>query len=359
MEKNMENKEGEKSLTPAQIEHRTRAEIINQEQPEYDDVEISNNPNAPKSILNPAIMEQYDQAKEPSDEQIKLRDYKQRQMEEFTNNYSISQVIPSGWTTFFNVINTIFLTLALIIAFFVAFGLLFGLRIGLVPTTSMEPTIPAGSLVVLRPVDSIDNINRGDIISYQKGSNSYIHRVETITPASENSEALIVVVGDNPETAGQADYVPFRMVEGKMVLSIPVLGYVFMFIKDNIILTVAIILTLIIAMLLIRSVVERKHAKQEIERFLTLKAEYEQEAERKYMEQKRKEDEKAFKEIMRTTYGDEKGTDSISTTYPANATEVSSNQTPVIDANNLVNTYSYDQNGYTNPKNSGENAQNS
>ena len=350
----MENKEGEKSLTPAQIEHRTRSELINQEQPTYDDVEISNNPDAPKSVLNPAIMEQYDQAKEPSDEQIRLRDYKQRQMEEFTNNYSISQVIPSGWTTIFNDVNTIFLTLAHEIAFFVAFGLLFGLRIGLVPTKSMEPTIPAGSLVVLRPVDSIDNINRGDIISYQKGSNSYIHRVDTITPASENSEALIVVVGDNPETAGQADYVPFRMVEGKMVLSIPVLGYVFMFIRDNVILTVAVILTLVIAMLLIRSIVERKHAKQEIERFLTLKAEYEQEAERKYMEQKRKEDEKAFKEIMRTSYGEEKERDNIIATTPENIAS-----TPVIDANNLVNTYSYDQNNYTNNGNSGSNNPNS
>ena len=139
-----------------------------------------------------------------------------------------------------------------------------------------------------------------------------------------------------------------------MVLSIPVLGYVFMFIRDNVILTVAVILTLIIAMLLIRSIVERKHAKQEIERFLTLKAEYEQEAERKYMEQKRKEDEKAFKEIMRTSYGDEKERDNIIATTPENVAS-----TPGIDVNNLVNTYSYDQNNYTNNGNSGSNNPNS
>lgn len=306
MEKNMEKNEqkGEEALTARQIEHNTRAEIINQEQPVYDDVDIVYNPNAPRSTLNPEIMEQYDQAKEPSREQIKLREYKQRQMEEFTNNYSISQVIPSGWTTFFNVVNTIFLTLALVIAFFVAFGLLFGLRIGLVPTNSMEPTIPVGSMVILRPVDGLESIHLDDIISYQKDGVSYIHRVVDISPASSDSEALIVVKGDNPDVTG-TDYVPLRMVEGKMVLSIPVLGTVFLFIKENIILTVAVILTIIIAMLLIRSIVERKHAKAEIERFLTLKAEYEQEAERKYMEQKRKEDEQVFKEIMRTPYGTE------------------------------------------------------
>ncbi len=302
MEKN--EQKGEGVLTPKQIEHNTRAELINQEQPVYDDVDILYNPNAPQSILKPEIMEQYDQAKEPSKEQIKLREYKQRQMEEFTNNYSISQVIPSGWTTFFNVVNTIFLTLALVVAFFVAFGLLFGLRIGLVPTTSMEPTIPAGSLVILRPVDGLENIHLDDIISYQKGNESYIHRVVDISPASSDSEALIVVKGDNPDEPG-TDYVPLRMVEGKMVLSIPVLGTVFLFIKNNLILTIAIILTIIIAMLLIRSIVERKHAKAEIERFLTLKAEYEQEAERRYLEQKRKEDEQAFKEIMRTSYSTE------------------------------------------------------
>ena len=302
MEKN--EQKGEEALTARQIEHNTRAEIINQEQPVYDDIDIVYNPNAPRSTLNPEIMEQYDQAKEPSREQIKLREYKQRQMEEFTNNYSISQVIPSGWTTFFNVVNTIFLTLALVIAFFVAFGLLFGLRIGLVPTNSMEPTIPVGSMVILRPVDGLESIHLDDIISYQKDGVSYIHRVVDISPASSDSEALIVVKGDNPDVTG-TDYVPLRMVEGKMVLSIPVLGTVFLFIKENIILTVAVILTIIIAMLLIRSIVERKHAKAEIERFLTLKAEYEQEAERKYMEQKRKEDEQVFKEIMRTQYGTE------------------------------------------------------
>lgn len=306
MEKNMEKNEqkGEEAITARQIEHNTRAEIINQEQPVYDDIDIVYNPNAPRSTLNPEIMEQYDQAKEPSREQIKLREYKQRQMEEFTNNYSISQVIPSGWTTFFNVVNTIFLTLALVIAFFVAFGLLFGLRIGLVPTNSMEPTIPVGSMVILRPVDGLESIHLDDIISYQKDGVSYIHRVVDISPASSDSEALIVVKGDNPDVTG-TDYVPLRMVEGKMVLSIPVLGTVFLFIKENIILTVAVILTIIIAMLLIRSIVERKHAKAEIERFLTLKAEYEQEAERKFMEQKRKEDEQVFKEIMRTQYGTE------------------------------------------------------
>lgn len=320
------NNNGEKPLTPNELEHQSRSIMLEQEQPVVDDVEMVNNPNAPKSIINPEIQEQYDQAKEPSEEMIKLREYKQRQMEEFTNNYSISQVIPSGWTTFFNVVNTIFLTLALIIAFFVAFGLLFGLRIGIVPTASMEPNIPVGSLVIIKPLSSVDEVHISDILSYklkEGDSVSYIHRVTKIgAKEGENGkDTLIELKGDNVElTQGQSHTISFRLVEGKMVMSIPLLGYVIAFIKDNIFLTIAVFATLIIAMFLIRSVVERKHARMEIDRFLTLKAEFEEEAERKYLEQKKKQENKEFEKIMKTQYGEN---DIVETTetQPQNETQ--------------------------------------
>lgn len=318
----MENKSplDNEYLTPNDLEHQTRAEIINQEQPVIDDVEIVNNPNAPQSILKPEIQEQYDQAKEPSEELLKMRDYKQRQMEEFTNNYSISQVIPSGWTTFFNVINTIFLTLALIIAFLVAFGLIFGLRIGIVPTKSMEPTISQWSMVIVRPVSGLDEIQVGDIICYKKDKMSYVHRVSGFTPGETDDDVRIIAKGDNPDTNGAYDLVPIRMVEGKLALSIPGLGAFIWFIKDNIFLTIAIVLTVLIAVLLLRSIVERKHAKEEIEIFLTKKAEFERESERKYLEMKKAQENKEFEKIMRTKYGDEEsfGGDSGSPQPPQN-----------------------------------------
>lgn len=303
-------KNGENQFKPDQIEHATRKTLLDEEQPVIDDVEMANNPNAPKSILNPEIQEQYDQAKEPSEEMIRLREYKQRQMQEFTNNYSISQVIPSGWTTFFNVVNTIFLVFALIIAFLVAFGLMFGLRVGIVPTDSMEPNIPVGSMVILKPVNNVNDIHVGDVLSYQrqegKSQYDFIHRVTQIgAPQGTNgADTIVRLEGDNHEgTSWQIDEITFNFVTGKMVLSVPVLGYVIWFVKNNIILTITAFLTLVITMLLIRSVVERRHAKMEIDRFLTLKAEFEQEAERKFMEQKKAQEDREFAKIMRTNYG--------------------------------------------------------
>ncbi len=302
-------KNNPEKLDSEKIEHATRKTLLDQEQPSFDDVEMANNPNAPHSTINPDIQDQYDQSKEPSDEMLRLREYKQRQMQEFTNNYSISQVIPSGWTTFFNVINTIFLVFALIIAFLVAFGLMFGLRIGIVPTDSMEPKIPVGSLVILKPVNSVDDVHVGDVLSYQRAGGTstydYIHRV-TAMGANNEGNTVIVLKGDNREsTNDQEDSITFNLVTGKMVLSVPVLGYVIFFIKNNIILTITAFMTLVITMLLIRSIVERRHAKMEIDRFLTLKAEFEQEAERKYMEEKKARDDKEFNKIMHTNYGGE------------------------------------------------------
>ncbi len=295
----MDEKKEKGELTPQELEHLSRVEMLRQEQPEVDDIEVTNNPNSPKSILNPEIMAQYDQAREPSAEQLKLREYKARQMEEFTNDYSISRVVPSGWATFFNVLSTILLTLVLVIAFFIAFGLLFGLRIGIVPTDSMEPEIPTWSLVIIRPVDSPNDIRVGDTLSYIYDGVNYIHKVVDITPGDADSEAIYIMEGANPTYEGQSHPVIFSRILGKMVLSVPGLGAVIYFIQNNIILTVSVVLTIIIALILIRVLLERKRAKAEIKDYIEKKAEYEEAAERRYKEQKRKQDEKEFAEIMR------------------------------------------------------------
>lgn len=306
MDSNQNNKEKKrKNNFPVDI---TRREILNQEQPVVDAVPITIDPDAPESNINPEILQQYDQAKEPSAEVVKLRNYKKRQMQEFTDQYSINRIIPSGWSTFLNIINTILLTIALIIAFLIAFGLILGYKIGIVPSDSMEPRIHVGALVIISPLDNVNQINVGDVLSYTKAETKvnedgetvtvytkYIHEVYSVDASSD----AIVMVGANPSYDGR-DLIHFSAVEGRMILNIPYAGYVIAFVRDNVFLVVSIFLVLIIGLMLARALIDHKHTTQEISQFLEKKAEYERMAKDKLEEQKKKEEQQKLDELIRT-----------------------------------------------------------
>ncbi len=274
----------------------TRKEIIRAEQPKDDSVEILYDPKAPElKGKNPAIMDQYNQASEPSNETVKLRNYKRRQMNEFTDNYLFSQVVPSRAVTIINVINTFLLTIVLIIAFTMALGLIVGLRIGLVPTDSMKDQISVGSLVVLQPVNDIKDIQIGDVLSYSYGSVDYIHKVKSV------AGGVIVMVGansDDPKYQDLKHIIDFSSVHGRMVLSIPYLGYVIMFVQDYFVVVLAVFICLLIGLLLSRAILEKKHNDEDFREFLEKKTEYEREAVRRETAEHEKEAEIRFNNIM-------------------------------------------------------------
>lgn len=274
----------------------TRKAIINDEQPKVDSIEVLFDPQAPSEAgHNPAILEQYNQASEPSNETVKLRNYKRRQMNEFTDNYLFSQVIPSRLVTVINVVNTFILTVVLLIAFMVAFGLLLGLRIGLVPTPSMKDKIPVGSMVITRPVEKISDIRIGDILSYTYGSQDYIHEVASV------GGGVIVMVGANsedPEYEHLRHLIDFSAVKGKMILQIPYIGYVVMFVQRYLLVVIGVFLTMLVALMLSRLIIEKRHNEEELKEFLDKKSQYEREAERYTREQKEKEEEMRLNNLL-------------------------------------------------------------
>ena len=89
----------------------------------------------------------------------------------------------------------------------------------------MEPTIPVGSIVYVKPVD-FSEISEGDIISFEAGASVVTHRVESI----DESQMLITTKGDANETR-DGEPVIYENIIGKPVFSIPVLGYLINFIK--------------------------------------------------------------------------------------------------------------------------------
>jgi signal peptidase len=118
-----------------------------------------------------------------------------------------------------------------------AFVLLLGVLVIVVPaatgstpmtvlTSSMEPTYPPGTLIIVKPIETQD-IRIGDPITYQieSGKEAVVtHRVIAVTNATDGTRTF-TTQGDNNDAA---DAVPVQPVQirGKVWYSVPWIGYV-------------------------------------------------------------------------------------------------------------------------------------
>ncbi|MFG6402234.1 signal peptidase I [Microbacterium sp. P04] len=92
-------------------------------------------------------------------------------------------------------------------------------------TQSMEPTLPPGTLVVIRPTP-VEEIQVGDVITYQihSGDPAVVsHRVTSKT--FTNGELTFITKGDNNDAADPDPVQPLQ-IHGSLWYSLPLLGWV-------------------------------------------------------------------------------------------------------------------------------------
>jgi len=100
-------------------------------------------------------------------------------------------------------------------------------------TSSMEPGLPPGTLIVVKPIDT-DEIRVGDVITYQIESNKpgvITHRVTAITNSSNGSRTF-TLKGDNNDVVDDLQVIPVQVV-GKLWYSVPWIGYVSNFVNGS------------------------------------------------------------------------------------------------------------------------------
>ena len=229
---------------------------INDEQEQFDTVNVTYDPNAPKRKFSSAVLEENLAASDITKASFKMRDYKHKIYQEFLNDCSLAQIGTSPWSTFLNVVNVIIVSIVLLISVSLSIGMLAGLRPDVVITDSMEPNIPVKSLVIVAPV-SWDDIQVGDHISYYRNESgqlvNYIHRV------SAKGNDYLVMVGENPNTAFLRHVVSKDSVQGRELLVIPYIGGMFVWVKNNAILTFMILFTLVVGLMLGRKIIDETH----------------------------------------------------------------------------------------------------
>jgi len=137
-----------------------------------------------------------------------------------------------GW-----VVNIIIIwLLVIVIALFLLprFG---GWRFDAVLSGSMEPALPLGGVVFIKPVEPAD-IGPGSIIAYRSGEPLITHRVVDVIAESELS---FITKGDANESPDLSP-VPAASVVGRVVFDVPYLGYLAAFVKTPLGFLLAIIL---------------------------------------------------------------------------------------------------------------------
>lgn len=123
---------------------------------------------------------------------------------------------------------------------------IFGFRYYYIKTASMEPVYPVGSVVITKSV-STDEIQVGDDITVYVGdgqSDSYLtHRVVEIT-TDQTGELAFRTKGVNNKAN---DPSPFnaKLVVGRVMFCIPVLGLVMTFVRDQLWLVIVIFVLLL------------------------------------------------------------------------------------------------------------------
>jgi len=92
-------------------------------------------------------------------------------------------------------------------------------------TQSMEPTLPPGTLIVVRPVDT-DALEVGDVATYQirSGDPAVItHRITAISSASDGSRSF-TFQGDNNASPDSLPVAPGQ-IQGEVWYSVPLVGW--------------------------------------------------------------------------------------------------------------------------------------
>jgi len=105
-----------------------------------------------------------------------------------------------------------------------ALNLPYGIKLYSVMSGSMSPSIPVGSIIISQK----GSYKTGDVIIYQSNNSSITHRIIGVNNAEE--ESFYLTKGD-ANNAADGNLVPKSSVVGKVLFTIPLLGYFSSFIK--------------------------------------------------------------------------------------------------------------------------------
>ncbi|WP_243387922.1 signal peptidase I [Bacillus kexueae] len=99
----------------------------------------------------------------------------------------------------------------------------------IVQSPSMDPAIKPGSIAIIRPVE-VDTLIVKDVVMYEHEGDTILHRIEHIR--TESGNYIFKMKGDANEFTDFHE-ISEKEVKGKLVCSIPLIGFVIQYMKNH------------------------------------------------------------------------------------------------------------------------------
>lgn len=103
-----------------------------------------------------------------------------------------------------------------------------GMNTYAVLSSSMEPTLPVGSIIYTTPYSGTEQMEEMDIIAYEAGTSLVAHRVLSI----DKEKGAAITQGDANKVPDQSP-VYMKDVIGQVRFQIPILGYALMMLQED------------------------------------------------------------------------------------------------------------------------------
>lgn len=123
------------------------------------------------------------------------------------------------------------------------FNGLFGYKAYNIVTSSMEPNINIGDIIITKNVKDQDDLNVEDVISFKQNGEVVTHRIIGIEEV--NGEKRFITKGDN-NNIPDLKKITFSQIEGKKIITIPYLGKIVEFLENRVIFLIIILIILIL-----------------------------------------------------------------------------------------------------------------
>ncbi len=123
------------------------------------------------------------------------------------------------------------------------FNGLFGYKAYNIVTSSMEPNINIGDIIITKNVKDQDDLNVEDVISFKQNGEVVTHRIIGIEEV--NGEKRFITKGDN-NNIPDLEKITFSQIEGKKIITIPYLGKIVEFLENRVIFLIIILIIVIL-----------------------------------------------------------------------------------------------------------------
>ncbi|CVI73161.1 Signal peptidase I W [Clostridiales bacterium CHKCI001] len=146
------------------------------------------------------------------------------------------------WKVLFNALERILLIVAVVGGVGIILPRAFHIVPYIVLSGSMEPEIQAGSIVYIDKNIEIEEIQEKDIIGYCMNNEvKVVHRIVQL----DRENHMVVTKGDANQVEDITP-VPFERIEGKVIVSVPYIGYGVAWIRSMMGITVIIFITTVL-----------------------------------------------------------------------------------------------------------------